>query len=38
MPDLKPQSLAGVEFHNETTIPAEYRSGNVCGVLLLWTK
>jgi len=36
--EFKPQSLAGVEFHNETTIPAEYRSGNVCGVLLLWTK
>lgn len=36
--DLKPQSLSGVEFYNETSIPAEYRSGNACGVLLLWTK
>lgn len=36
--DLKPQSLSGVEFYNETSIPAQYRSGNRCGVLLLWTK
>jgi len=36
--DYKPQALAGVEFYNESSTPAEYRSGNVCGVLLLWTK
>ncbi|HEX8941890.1 MAG TPA: carboxypeptidase regulatory-like domain-containing protein [Gemmatimonadaceae bacterium] len=36
--DLKPQSLSGVEFYNETSTPATYRSGNVCGVLLIWTK
>lgn len=36
--DFKPQALAGVEFYNESSTPAEYRSGNVCGVLLLWTK
>jgi len=35
---FKPQALVGVEFHNETATPAEYRSGNVCGVLLLWSK
>lgn len=36
--DFRPQSLLGVEFYNEASIPAEYRSGTVCGVLLLWTK
>jgi hypothetical protein len=36
--DLKPQELLGVEFYNETLTPATYRSGNVCGVLLIWTK
>ena len=36
--DYKPQSLTGIEFYNESSTPAEYRSGNVCGVLLLWTK
>lgn len=36
--DLKPQELSGVEFYNESSTPAEYRSGNVCGVLLIWTK
>jgi hypothetical protein len=36
--DFRPQALAGVEFYNESSTPAEYRSGNVCGVLLLWTK
>jgi hypothetical protein len=36
--DLKPQELLGVEFYNESSTPATYRSGNVCGVLLIWTK
>ena len=36
--DFKPQWLTGVEFYDESSTPAEYRSGNVCGVLLLWTK
>jgi hypothetical protein len=36
--DLKPQELSGVEFYNETSTPATYRSGNVCGVLLIWMK
>jgi hypothetical protein len=36
--DLKPQQLSGVEFYNESSTPAEYRSGNVCGVLLIWLK
>jgi hypothetical protein len=36
--DFKPQSLLGVEFYNESSTPAQYRSGSVCGVLLLWTK
>jgi hypothetical protein len=36
--DLKPQELSGVEFYNESSTPAEYRSGNVCGVLLIWLK
>src|SRR5262249_44769184 len=36
--DFKPQSLVGVEIHDEATTPAEYRTGNVCGVLLLWSK
>jgi len=29
--ELKPQSLSGVEFYSESSTPAEYRSGNVCG-------
>jgi hypothetical protein len=36
--DLKPQELSGVEFYNASSTPAEYRSGNVCGVVLIWTK
>jgi carboxypeptidase family protein len=36
--DLKPQEFLGVEYYNESSTPAEYRSGNVCGVLLIWTK
>ncbi|HTE45572.1 MAG TPA: carboxypeptidase regulatory-like domain-containing protein, partial [Gemmatimonadaceae bacterium] len=36
--DIKPQSVVGVEFYDESSTPAKYRSGNVCGVLLIWTK
>jgi hypothetical protein len=36
--DIKPESLAGVEFYNGSNVPAEYRSGAPCGVLLLWSR
>jgi hypothetical protein len=40
-PDLttiRPESLAGVEFYQGTNIPAEFRSGAPCGVLVLWSR
>jgi hypothetical protein len=36
--DIRPENLAGVEFYSVANIPAEYRSGAPCGVLLLWTR
>jgi hypothetical protein len=36
--DIKPETLAGVEFYNGSNIPAEYGSGAPCGVLLLWSR
>jgi hypothetical protein len=40
-PDLttiRPESLAGVEFYQGTNIPAEFRAGAPCGVLVLWSR
>jgi len=36
--DIRPETLAGAEFYNVASIPAEYRSGAPCGVLLLWSR
>jgi hypothetical protein len=34
-----PNDLAGVEYHDVTTAPVQYRKpGTECGVLLLWTR